>query len=468
MTAARVAVVGAGISGLAAAWRLHREGASVVVLEQASRTGGVLWRRALPGGPAGLVVDVGAEAMLARRPEAVALAEEVGLGDDLVEPATTRAAVLSRGRLHPMPPGTVMGVPGDPEALRGLLTDEEVATAAAEPARRHVPVEDDVDVASWVAGRVGPAVVERLVEPLLGGVYAGHATRLSLRATLPALWPVAASGTSVVTSVAERAVGGTAAGGAVFAGIRGGVARLAEQLTSRLAREQTVRTSACVHALERREHGFRLLVGPRPHPEVVDVDAVVLALPPHRAARLLSDHAAAAARSLSAVPTASTAVVIAVLPAGAFEGLADGAPLSGVLVPPVEEHLVKAMTFASAKWAWVREAAQGGEVLRLSVGREGEEQLLHRSDGDLAAAALADAATVLDRPLTPSAVLVTRWGGGLPQYGVGHVETVARVHAEVATLPGLALAGSAYDGLGIPACIGTAEAAARAVLDATG
>lgn len=465
MTSLRVAVVGAGVSGLAAAWRLHREGAAVVVLEQAPRTGGVLWRRAVPGGPPGLVVDVGAEAMLARRPEALALAEEVGLGGELVEPATTRAAVYSRGTLHPMPVGTVMGLPGDADALRGLLTDEEVADVAAEPLRTHEPVQGDVDVASWVAGRVGQGVVDRLVEPLLGGVYAGHADRLSLRATLAPLWPVAVSGESVVRSVAARATGGTAAGGAVFAGIRGGVARLAERLTERLREDAVVRTSSCVHALEHRPGGFRLRVGARPTPEDLDVDAVVLALPPRRAARLLTDEVPAAAASLGTVRTASTALVTAVLPSGAFDGLAGGAPLSGVLVPPVEGRLVKAMTFSSAKWAWVREAADGREVLRLSVGREGEEQVLQRPDDDLAAAALADAAAVLDRPLTPSAVLVTRWGGGLPQYAVGHVEAMAAVRAAAASVPGLALAGSVYDGLGIPACISTADAAARAVLE---
>lgn len=468
MTTPHVAVVGAGVSGLATAWRLHREGASVVVLEQAPRTGGALWRRAIPGAPTGLVVDVGAEAMLARRPEATALAEEVGLGDDLVDPATTRAAIYSRGLLHPMPPGTVMGVPGDVDAVRGLLTEEELAAVASEPLRAHSPVHADVDVASWVAGRVGRPVVDRLVEPLLGGVYAGHADRLSLRATLPSLWPVAAAGESVVRSIAERTTGGTAAGGAVFAGIRGGVARLTEQLTRWLCEGATVRTGSCVHAIERRPVGFRLRVGPRPTPEHVDVDAVVLALPPRRAARLLGEAAPRAAERLATVRTASTAVVTAVLPGGAFDGLADGGPLSGVLVPPVEGHLVKAMTFSSAKWAWVREAAGGREVLRLSVSREGEEQVLQRSDADLAAAALADAGHILGRRLAPSAVLVTRWGGGLPQYRVGHVEAMDAVRSAVASVPGLAVAGSTYDGLGIPACISTADAAARAVLGTAG
>ncbi|MFP5336091.1 MAG: protoporphyrinogen oxidase [Actinomycetes bacterium] len=461
MTLPRVAVVGAGVSGLAAAWALQRSGrCEAVVLEQAERPGGVLRRGPVPGGPAGLVVDLGAEAILARRPEGLRLVEELGLSGDVEYPVTTRAAVFSRGALHPMPSGTVMGVPGDPAALGGLLDDDEVARAAAEPDGAWAPVDGDVDVASWVGSRVGPAVVDRLVEPLLGGVYAGHAGRLSLRATVPQLWPAAESGASVVRAVAERGAGGTAAGGPVFAGLRGGVARLVEALADRLQ----VRTRSAVHALEARPDGFRLLVGARPAPEVVDVHGVVLALPAPRAARLLTGVVPAAAEGLAAVRTASMALCTVVLPAGTLGGLADGQPLSGVLVPPVEGRLVKAMTFSSVKWAWVEEAAHGHDVLRMSVGRDGEERDLQRPDDDLLAAALADAAAMLGRELAPSAGLVTRWGGALPQYGVGHVDLVARVRAAVDEQPGLALAGATYDGLGIPACIASADAAVARVL----
>ncbi|WP_345713846.1 protoporphyrinogen oxidase, partial [Kineococcus glutinatus] len=196
----RVLVVGGGISGLTAALRLA-PAADVVVLEAADRTGGVLQ----PVEVAGAVVDAGAESLLARRPEAVGLTREVGLGADLVHPATTRAALRVRGALHPLPAGTVLGVPGRAEQLAGLLDAGELARVAAEPGLPAPPLTADVAVGEYVAARLGPAVVDRLVEPLLGGVYAGSAARLSLRATAPQLWAHAERGGSLLHAVREAA-----------------------------------------------------------------------------------------------------------------------------------------------------------------------------------------------------------------------------------------------------------------------
>ncbi len=462
-----VVVVGGGVTGLAAAWALATAPGerSVVLLEAGDRTGGALApvRLELPGAGAPLVLDGGAESLLARRPEAVALAREVGLGDDLVTPAAARAAVLSRAALHPLPGGTLLGVPGDPEALRGLLTDAEVARAGAEVLDG--PVADDVDVAGWVAGRLGPAVVDRLVEPLLGGVYAGSAAGTSLRAALPPLARAAAAGTSVLDAVSAATTAGAGAGGPVFAGVRGGVWRLAEALTRALvAAGVEVRLHAPVAGLHRAGTGWRLDVegvGP------VEAAAVVLALPAAPTAALLADVAPAAARGLAGVPAASLALVTAALPAGSLTGAADLAGLSGVLVPPAEGRLVKAMTFSSAKWDWVARAAAPHEVLRLSVGRYGDDAVLARDDAALAGAVVADAADALGVPLEPLATAVSRWTAALPQYRVGHLDVVAAVRAAVAEQPGLAVAGATYDGVGVPACIASGRRAALEVLAGT-
>jgi len=477
-----VAVVGGGISGLVAAWRLVTapDAPRVVVLEAGPRFGGVL--RVGDVGP--VEVDLGAESLLARRPEAVDLVRELGLGDRLVHPATTTANVVRAGRLLPMPAGTLMGVPADPGSLHGLLTPAEVERVAAERERPAEPVGADVDVASWVAGRVGRAVVDRLVEPLLGGVYAGHADRLSLQATVPALWRWARSGGSLLDGVAAtlRESPGTP----VFAGIEGGVGRLPEVLADRLReRGADLRTRTTVRGLERverpaggatgdreggREGGrpqgsWRLLLGPAPaggvhHAGHLDVDAVVLAVPARAASRLLAGPCPAASTALAGVEAASVGLVVAVVDRQALAGL----PGSGVLVPPVERRAVKAMTFASAKWGWVDRLDPDRAVVRLSLGRHGEEAVLQRDDADLAALALADAADLLARPLAPVAVRVVRWGGALPQPAVGHVVRIAGVRAALAGVPGLALAGAALDGVGVPACIAAAGRAAADVL----
>lgn len=465
-------VVGGGVSGLAAADELLRAdpAASVTVLEGADRVGG----KVRAGTVAGCQVDVGAEAVLARRPEAVALLERVGLGEAVVHPTGAPAQVWSRGRLHRLPPRTLMGVPADPESLRGLLTDEEVARASAEvTAVLHAP---DVPVAQLVGDRLGTAVVERLVEPLLGGVYAGHARLLSARAALPQLLAVAQEGGSLLAAVdamLPSPVDGTQARGGtpVFAGVRGGLHRLPSALADDLvARGATVRTGALARELHRLPGGgFEVVTGPRPGPTAYRADRVVLAVPAAPAARLLAGVAPGASRLLAGIESASMAVVTLALPTAALGDLTG----SGFLVPPVEGRTVKASTFSAAKWDWVREAGRGrapdgGDVtlVRASVGRHREESTLQVPDGELVRVCLGELGEALGRAVpAPVDAHVQRWGGGLPQYAVGHLDRVAAVRDALAGVDGLTACGAAYDGVGIPACIASAH---RAVADLLG
>ena len=446
-----VAVVGGGVAGLAAAWELlQHSGIRVVVFESAAVVGGKLRSAEV----AGHAVDVGAESMLARRPEATGLATELGLEADLTHPNPVPAAVWSRGRRQPLPRGTVMGVPTEPATAAGVLTPEEIVRAADE----HVGprLDEDVSVGRFVEDRVGSAVVDRLVEPLLAGVYAGHAHRLSLRATVPALWAAAASGTPIVGQPVA-----TDAGGPVFAGYRGGLGALAAGVARGLtARGVEIRTGATVRALARHPGGWRLMVGPTISAEQLDVDGVVLAVPATPAARLLHATAPSAAAVLDAVEYASVAIVTLALPRSAASRL-DG---SGFLVPPVEPLTIKAATFSSTKWAWLDEAASDVVLLRASLGRAGEVEVLQHDDADLVETVVADLRTVLGNLPAPVDAHVQRWGGALPQYAVGHLTRVQSVLDAAATLPGLGLAGAAYEGVGIPACVASGRRAAREVL----
>jgi oxygen-dependent protoporphyrinogen oxidase len=463
-TRLRIVVVGGGIAGLSAALDVTDAlpSASVTVLEGSDRLGGKLRLDAV----AGHLVDVGAESVLALRPEGTDLVARVGAGAELVTPATTGASVWSRGALRPLPTATLMGVPTDPDSARGVLTDDEVDRLRAERPWPAGAVTSDVSVGEYVGARLGKAVVDRLVEPLLGGVYAGHASRLSLQATMPVLWERATRGESLLSPTAGAAASGPGFSGGTprppFAGLRGGVGRLPGLVADELrARGALVRTGAVVRGLERTASGWRVVVGSAAAPEVVDADAVLVCLPPAPAARLLAGHAPVAARLLGDVETASSAVVTLAVERAGIGDL----PGSGFLVPPVEGRAIKASTFSFRKWAWTGEVSDEVVHLRASLGRAREEAVLQRDDADLVAISVAEVGEALGHPL-PRVVdaHVQRWGGGLPQYAVGHVDAVASVRADIARLPGLEVAGAAYDGVGIPAVIASAGRAAAAVV----
>lgn len=466
----RIVVVGAGIAGLAAAHALrdvrdrYGQPVEVVIVEGADRIGGKL----LAGEVGGVVVDGGAESFLARVPEARELAEACGLGDRLVAPATTSASLWARGRLRPMPAGTVLGVPSSLRSLSGILSPGELARAAADRVLPgDPPGEEDVAVGQWVRRRLGAAVADRLVDPLLGGVYAGRAELLSLQATVPQLVrtersALAAARASLPATAPALASTHASAGTPVFLTLAEGLGSLPQAvLTASGARLINRRT---VRRVMRAPHGWRVVHGPTTDEQVIEAHAVILAVPPAPAARLLTDVAPEAATDLATIETASMAIVTTV-----WRRTDIGpAPGSGYLVPAATRprRAVKAVTFASAKWPHLA----GGDtaVVRCSIGRYGDTTDLQRDDDELVALAVAELTGHAGFRGHPPAARVTRWGGGLPQYTVGHRAKVARIRAAVAAQPGLAVCGAAYDGVGVPACIRTGRQAARDVLDALG
>ncbi|GAB3700654.1 protoporphyrinogen oxidase [Saccharopolyspora tripterygii] len=468
MTGRRVAVVGGGVAGLAAAHRLRRElgaDAEIVLVEQTSRLGGKLRTVEL----AGRAYDLGAEAFLARRPEVLDLAEELGVRAEVVHPAGAAATVRAGGRSHRLPGGTVMGVPADAESVAGVLSETGVAAVRAESSLPRIEWDGaDVSVGELLRARVGDEVVDRLVEPLLGGVYAGDANRLGLRATVPALAKALDDGAGWITE-AVRASLPTPKPGApqpVFGAFQGGYRELLDRLL--IAADAEVRLGLPVRALTRTERGWRLEIGSAPAPEHLDADAVVLAVPAPAARKLLQGPVPGAAAKLVDVELASMAVVGLALPPGTELPEHEGTPASGALIARGERHgsgtpfTAKAFTFSSTKWPHLRGA--GGEVLlRGSVGRFGETEDLRLDDEELLTRVRADLAELTGITAEPVDSAVLRWGGGLPQYGVGHPELVAEVEREVAGVAGLAIAGAALHGVGVPACVGTGEAAATSI-----
>ena len=457
-----VVVVGGGIAGLAAAFFLREAPCRVTVLEGAPRLGGKLRVSEI----AGVAVDEGAEALLALRPEGAGLVSAAGLADQLVWPGTTAARIWSRGRMHPMPRRQVLGVPADLAELAGtgLVSSDGMARAQQDLGLPATERDGDVPVGRFVAARFGQEVVDRLVDPLLAGVYAGRAEELSFEATLPALAAesrkhasLAAAAGALLPDPAEPKRG-PAAKRPVFTTLAGGLGTLPAAVAA--ASGAHVRTGAVVRGLAGMPAGWRLTVGSRHDEEYLDADAVILAVPASPAARLLAGApaASAAAAALREIRYASMAIVTLAYPEAAFPRRPEG---SGYLVPAADGRPVKAVTFATVKWPHL--AGAGLVVVRCSLGRIGEEALLQSDDGELAALAAAELAAATGARGAPVATRVTRWGGGLPQYTVGHLDRVARIRSAVAAQPGLAVCGAAYDGIGIPACVATAQAAAAQI-----
>jgi oxygen-dependent protoporphyrinogen oxidase len=346
----------------------------------------------------------------------------------------------------------------------------------------------DIAVGALVRPRYGDAVVDQLVDPLLGGVYAGRADDLSLAVTMPGLAAAARAEHTLAGAVRATLARRAPATGPAFATVEGGLSRLVAAAAHALS-PVPIKLGQPVRRLERGPDGYRLVRGPaawpaqpdrvapdgvtpgrlvpdriepdRIEPEILLADAVLLAVPAPPAARLLSGVSPDAADTVGALEYASVALVTILLPPGALDGtgLADR---SGALVPATSGHLVKAVTVFSTKWA---AQPDGAVLLRVSVGRYRDAGPLRLHDASLTAAAVEDLSKIVGGPLpAPLHTAVTRWGGALPQYPPGHLDRVAAARA--ALPPTLALAGAAYDGVGIPACIRSAEAAADRLIGA--
>jgi protoporphyrinogen/coproporphyrinogen III oxidase len=492
-----VVIVGGGIAGLAAAFFLRDEPVRVTVLEGSPRLGGKLAVSEVAGVP----VDEGAEALLVTRPEGTGLIAEVGLAGDRVAPGTTSSAIWTLGALRPLPRRQFMGVPSDLAELAqsGVVSGAGAARASQDLELPPTTRDGDVPVAAFVAARFGAEVVDRLVDPLLGGVYAGRSSDLSFDATMPALAAVSrryrslaeAAGSllpppspvPVAAEEQDRAPAGTRSGGSVFTTLSGGLGQLPAVLAKASGAE--LRTAVMTRTLSPAPGApgapaagprWRLTVGSAAAEELIDADAVILAVPARPAARLLAGvpGASAAVTAFGEISYASMAIITLAYPRSVFPGAFSGSGLaalgwSGYLVPAVDGRAVKAVTFSSVKWPHLAEVTAPGaepvEIVRCSVGRIGEEALLQRADEELAALAAAELAAATGVRGAPVAHRITRWGGALPQYAVGHLDRVARIRAAVATQPGLAVCGAAYEGVGIPACVATARTAASQVTE---
>jgi oxygen-dependent protoporphyrinogen oxidase len=454
-----VAIVGGGVSGLATAYRLvERLGAdaSVVVLESADRPGGKVTTRTV----AGLPVDTGPDAFLSRAPELRELIARLGLADDVTGPLPGGAFVWSRGALHPIPAGGFFGIPDRvlPLLRSRLLSPVGVLRAGADLVRPRTSLPDDPSVADVVRPRLGSEAYDRLVQPLLGGVHAGDAARLSAASTAPEVLGMARGRRSLVLSLRARRRATpktTTAPPPPLVSLRGGMTRLIEALVAAVGRER-VRTSSPVTSMRRGDDGW-LLTTPRGD---VLATSVVLASPAYVTADLVAKAAPALASALREIEYVGVANVTLALPRAVVGRLVG----TGFLVPPVERDIVVGCTWLTSKWPHL--ADQDVVLVRCMVGRDGDQRWLGMSDDELVAAVRASLAHIMGLAAEPTEVLVQRWPGAMPQYVVGHGARLAEIDALGAATPGLSVTGAAYRGAGLAGCVSSAFRTGDAVADA--
>lgn len=439
-------IVGGGISGLVAAYRLRVAAGpdvSITVLDPADRLGGVL-RTERIGGQS---LDVGAEAFVARRPEVPALLAELGLAGKHISTSGVRPLIYSEGRLHPLPEGTVNGIPSRPSALSGLVDDATIRWMFDEPRRPLTwRAGSDPTVADLVGDRFGAQVVIRSVDPLLSGVYAGSAATIGLRAAAPTVATALDRGARSLTEAVTTALPPPLTG-SVFGAVDGGYMVLVDELV----RRSGVRwAQVAVRSVHRAPRGWELLddEGAR-----WPADAVVLAVPAPRLSALIADIAPRSAAAARKIPVASAAVVALALP--------GGTPLpeqSGVLVAGRGRLRAKAITLSSRKWG-----RRGNvELVRLSFGRFGDDMARSTGDEDLLMWSGQDLATLFGIAVGPVDHRIARWIDAMPQYGPGHADVVAELRAGLPQ--GLAVAGAYLDGIGVPACVAAATRAVTALV----
>ena len=458
-------VVGGGVAGLVAARELALAGLRPLVLEAWRSPGGVVGRHEVDG----LALDAGAESFATRGGVVAALADELGLADRVVTPERHGAWVRLPSGAGPLPRTGLLGIPADPWAADVRRTIGGVGSLRAAldrmlPAR--VGTADGTTLGALVRARAGRRVLDRLVRPVVAGVHAAEPDDVAADAVAPGLLAAVRREGSLARGV--TALRALAPAGSAVAGFRGGLHVLVDALAADLAaRGGAVRTGAAVRAVARAGDGFTVtLDGPDGAAETVTTPRLVVATP--RAVDLLAGVAPGLA-GLTTDPGADIVLVTLVLDAPALDAAPRG---TGVLVARgVAGVRAKALTHATAKWAWLAEAAgPGRHVVRLSYGRAGEDagaaEGLPRDLDALTGLALRDAAALLGVPLRPEQVRAAarvRWRQGLPVPSPAHRETVRRVRAAVADVPGLAVVGAWLSGNGLASVVPDARATAAAL-----
>ena len=442
-----IVIIGAGISGLAAAWELEKRGVQPLILEQTRRAGGVI----LTERAEGFVVDGGPDSLLVQKPAGVELCRELGLGERLFPTLMPRTAfVLKRGRLVALPDASFLGLPTRiGPFVRSELFSPGGKLRMATEFLRFRGLDADESIGHFIGRRFGGEAVDYLAEPLLAGIHAGDVNQLSIRSLFPRLVDLERTHGSVLRGLSSAPPHAPSAQGA-FVSLPTGIAELPEALANALGPD-VFQYNTCV----------RQISGRGPYKLTLDTDeaiyarVVIVAIPAWSAAQMLASLDTTLGLRCADIPYASTATVAFGLRQDQVRHPLRG---TGFVVPRRERKLLMAGTWVSSKWP--KRAPEGQVLLRAFIGGATDPTALHRNDLDLARMAFQELAALLGISGDPSLVRLFRWVRATPQYTVGHADRVRAIEERLARFPGVFVTGSGYRGTGIPDCIADARATA--------
>jgi oxygen-dependent protoporphyrinogen oxidase len=459
----KVVIIGGGITGLAAAYRLQQIAPEVeiILIEASERLGGKIGSERFEG----FLIEAGPDCFLSRKPRGIGLCEELGVTAELQgrDPAHRKTYVLRHGRLHRLPEGLTGMIPTNLDALRHstLLSDQARERIAQEPILPPAPDNGDESVANFICRRFGRETFENLIEPLMGGIYAGQADQLSLAATFPQLRQLELKHGSLINGLLAQKTAASSASYPPFVAFRDGMGELVNHIVDRLKNVQICLRTAVSH-IDIANEGYQLTLQPTNLQSPISnlhTPILILTTPTYVTSHLLHPIAPDLALTLDQIPYASSALVNL-----AFNEADISIPLDGYgyVIPRIEGRAALACTWTSRKW---RGRAPAGKVLlRVYIGRFGEPDVTSYADEKLLAIAQQEISDTLQIQVEPLFHRIVRFPKAMPQYNMGHLDRLATIETRLKDFPGLFMSGAAFRGVGIPDCIHAGETAARAAV----
>jgi protoporphyrinogen/coproporphyrinogen III oxidase len=462
----KAVIVGGGITGLAAAYYLQKYAREsqlpleVKLVEASHRVGGKMQTFVKDG----FVIERGPDSFLERKESAGRLAREVGLGEKLVNNSTGKSYVLVKDKLHPMPGGSVMGIPTQigPFVTTGLFSWPGKFRAAGDFFMPPSKVKGDQSLGEFFRRRLGDEVVENLIEPLLSGIYAGNIDNMSLLSTFPQFYQVEQKygslilGTKKTTPAPKKkpAVGQDKKKG-MFLTVTSGLQSFVDAIEAKLE-PGSVLKGVRVDKVSKQDGAYRLRLS---NGETLEADSILVSAPHEAALHMFADHEHIF-DPFRDIPSTSVATVAMAFPETAIKQDIDG---TGFVVSRNSDYTITACTWTHKKWPHT--TPEGKALLRLYVGRPGDEAVVDLPDDEIIKIALEDLNKTMDIKAQPEFAVVSRWKEAMPQYTVGHKERVAKLKNDLANeLPGVFVGGSSYEGVGLPDCIDQGESAVEKIM----